>query len=80
MYKAFKCFYRCFCVSSFFIIKHPSPPVATHSSGNKDGVAVTAKVFCRLLCLLDRSNPAITIDNISNDDLKMIVNRHMLIL
>ncbi len=78
MYKALTWFYRCFCVSSFFIIKHPSPPIATHSSGNKDGV--TAKIFCRLLCLLDRSNPAITIDNISNDDLKMIVNRHILIL
>jgi hypothetical protein len=51
--------------SAFFIIQHPSPAVATHSLRTNDGV--TAKIHCRLLCLLDRSNPAITIDNISKD-------------
>jgi len=70
MYKVFTWLYRCFLFSSFFIIQHPSPPIATHSPGNKDGV--TAKVACRLLCLLDRSNPVITIDNISKDYKKMI--------
>lgn len=49
--------------SSFFIIQHPSPPIATHSTRVNGGV--TAKINCRIICLLDRSQPTITIDNIS---------------
>ncbi len=55
--------YSNYSFSSFFIIKHPSPPIATCSPPKNENV--TAKVNCRLLCLLDTSSPQITIDNIS---------------
>jgi hypothetical protein len=45
------------------MIQHPSPRIATHSPVKNE--TVTANVNCRLLCLLDKSNPAMTIDNIS---------------
>jgi hypothetical protein len=49
--------------SSFFIIQHPSPPIATHSTRVNGGV--TAKINSRIICLLDRSQATISIDNIS---------------
>jgi hypothetical protein len=49
--------------SSFFIIQHPTPTIATHSQ--KVNGAVTAKINCKIMCLLDKSHPNITIDNIS---------------
>jgi len=49
--------------SSFFIIEHPSPRVVTHTPLKNE--SATANVNCRLLWLLDASNPAITIKDIS---------------
>ncbi|CAF4445397.1 unnamed protein product [Rotaria sp. Silwood2] len=49
--------------NSFFIIQHPIPSIVTHSPLNKP--LVTAKIYCRLLCLLDKENSAITIDDIT---------------
>ncbi|CAF1983374.1 unnamed protein product [Rotaria magnacalcarata] len=49
--------------NSFFIIQHPSPPIATHSATTKEPVA--AKIHCRILSLLDTSTSQITIDNIT---------------
>ncbi|CAF3352908.1 unnamed protein product [Rotaria socialis] len=49
--------------NSFFIIQHPSPPIATHSTTTKE--PVTAKIHCRILSLLDTSTTQITIDNIT---------------
>ncbi|CAF3304259.1 unnamed protein product [Rotaria sp. Silwood2] len=49
--------------NSFFIIQHPTPSIVTHSPLNKP--LVTAKIYCRLLCLLDKENSAITIDDIT---------------
>ncbi|CAF3730098.1 unnamed protein product [Rotaria sordida] len=49
--------------NSFFIIQHPTPSIVTHSPLNKE--PVTAKIFCRLLCLLDKEHSAITINDIT---------------
>jgi hypothetical protein len=57
-YKLYRCDF-----SSFFIIQHPSPSITTYR-GTVNG-SVKAKINCRVICLLDRSQPNITIDNIS---------------
>jgi len=59
--------------SSFFIIQHPSPPIATCSTAKNEDV--TAKLNCQLLCLLDRTNPSINIENISKYYMDNLNNR-----
>lgn len=57
-------------VSSFLIVRHPSPPIATHSAANKN--PVTAKIHCRLLCLLDKTDFPMTIENTSINSKQII--------
>ncbi|CAF4972178.1 unnamed protein product, partial [Rotaria sp. Silwood1] len=49
--------------NSFFIIQHPTPSIVTHSPLKRQ--LVTAKIYCRLVSLLDKENSAITIDDIT---------------
>ena len=59
-----------FFFSSFFIIQQPSPPIAT--LGALGGERVKATINCKILCLLNISDPTITVDSISKyckDDL-----------